>query len=705
MTILLAFVGASTNFNAEATLTGVAATGAVGTFGAGINVAVGVGSVAANAAVSSVGYTSSVSTEQTGVSASGNVSSVNTIQGEIVFVQGVSGSTSLSSVSVGLGPNVLIQSPSAMTGSIASVNFITTASFTPTGVSAEGSIGSPEINPNPNAWNISTFNYTAGSAAFDLTTVNPTVELSTTSLQAFVYYYFGAQETLPRHITWKPDGTIFYVLGDTGNDVNQFSVSTPYDPSTASFVTNFSIASQESDPRTLTFSPDGTYMYVSGITGTNSLHQYTLSTPWSVSTASYTQSFAIESVVATPGGWVFKPDGTKMFGLSEPLDRVYSWSLGTAWDISTATYDGGASSLSVATAGTSFYGLYIDSSGTKLFVLNQDEYISRWDLATAWTLNTGSYVSVTPNVQLGALSLSTLTRLVSGTYENNLKSGMWIDPTGSHLTAAGYNTDSIFYWKMGSVLLTDQGAGNVANPQNIFFSSDGTKLYILNGGSTTTSPDRRVLQWDLSTAWDMYTMSYVAGFSVSTQDTLPRGLFFKPDGTKMYVVGSQVGKVHEYSLATAWTVSSASFVQSLTISTEETQPRDLYLSPSGLDLFVLGDSGDDVNQYALSTAWDISTASYVQAFSISSQETSPQALSFKPDGTRMYVMGTSGDDINEYHLSSSWDVSTASYVRKTNNLDFVVGTTPTGIFFKPNGESLWVVDEAADRIAEFIVPE
>jgi hypothetical protein len=70
-----------------------------------------------------------------------------------------------------------------------------------------------------------------------------------------------------------------------------------------------------------------------------------------------------------------------------------------------------------------------------------------------------------------------------------------------------------------------------------------------------------------------------------------------------------------------------------------------------------------VNEYDLSTAWDITTASYLQNFSVAAQETNPQDLFFKPDGTKMYVIGSSGDDVNEYDLSTAWDVTTASYLQ------------------------------------------
>jgi hypothetical protein len=80
-------------------------------------------------------------------------------------------------------------------------------------------------------------------------------------------------------------------------------------------------------------------------------------------------------------------------------------------------------------------------------------------------------------------------------------------------------------------------------------------------------------------------------------------------------------------------------------------------------MYVIGNSGDDVNEYDLSTAWDITTASYLQNFSVATQETNPQGLFFKPDGTKMYVIGSSGDDVNEYDLSTAWDISTASYLQ------------------------------------------
>jgi hypothetical protein len=60
--------------------------------------------------------------------------------------------------------------------------------------------------------------------------------------------------------------------------------------------------------------------------------------------------------------------------------------------------------------------------------------------------------------------------------------------------------------------------------------------------------------------------------------------------------------------------------------------------------------GDDVNEYSLSVAWDISTASYVQAFSVAAQVQNPAGLFFNSDGDKMYMAGFYSSTVNEYSL-------------------------------------------------------
>ncbi len=230
-------------------------------------------------------------------------------------------------------------------------------------------------------------------------------------------------------------------------------------------------------------------------------------------------------------------------------------------------------------------------------------------------------------------------------------------------------------------------------PQGVALKPDGTGMYFVGGIGDN------VYEYSLPTAWSVTGASLVRTFSVSTEETSPSDLFFKPDGTRMYIVGFSGDDVNEYSLSTAWNISTASFVRVFSVSTQETTPQAVFFKPDGTRMYVLGSVGDDVNEYSLSTAWNISTASFVQAFSVGTQETSPTGFSFKADGTKMFVVGLLGDDVNEYNLSKAWDVSTASFVQL-----FSVSaeeTTPRGLFVKPGGTAMYVLGSSSDKVHQY----
>ena len=205
--------------------------------------------------------------------------------------------------------------------------------------------------------------------------------------------------------------------------------------------------------------------------------------------------------------------------------------------------------------------------------------------------------------------------------------------------------------------------------------------------------------FESSNPWDVSYASEVRNFSVTTEETAPSDVFFKPDGTKMYVLGTTSDSVNEYDLRAAWNVSTASHVQTFSVATNETSPKGLFFKPDGLKMYVTGSSGDDVNEYHLSTAWDISTASYDSVFSVSSQATNPHGIFFKPDGLKMYIIGSINLNVNEYSLSAAWDVSTSSYVR-----NFSISTNsqqPTGVFFKPDGTKMYVTSNFIGGVNEY----
>ena len=94
-------------------------------------------------------------------------------------------------------------------------------------------------------------------------------------------------------------------------------------------------------------------------------------------------------------------------------------------------------------------------------------------------------------------------------------------------------------------------------------------------------------------------------------------------------------------------------------------------------MFVVGTGGNEVNLYRLSTAWDISTTTFVENYVVGGN---PSGIHISPDGTKMFIVGNASDLVKSYTLSipyvfteyfgvwvMSFDSSTITDVNFTTN--------------------------------------
>lgn len=151
--------------------------------------------------------------------------------------------------------------------------------------------------------------------------------------------------------------------------------------------------------------------------------------------------------------------------------------------------------------------------------------------------------------------------------------------------------------------------------------------------------------------WDLANASYDSvSFSVAGQDGIPTGVSFNNDGTKMYVSGAQYDSIHQYTLSTAFDLSTASYDSvSFSVASQEAVPYGVTFNNDGTKMFISGTGNDAVYQYALSTAFNLSTASYDSiSFSVSGQDNQPYDIAFNNDGSKMYIVGAGTDTIYQY---------------------------------------------------------
>ena len=70
-----------------------------------------------------------------------------------------------------------------------------------------------------------------------------------------------------------------------------------------------------------------------------------------------------------------------------------------------------------------------------------------------------------------------------------------------------------------------------------------------------------------------------------------------------------------------------------------------------------------------------------------------RGMFWKPDGTKFWLVGNNGNAF-EYNVNSSypWNLDYASYTSGTNiNISSQHGTGSQGIFFKPDGTKMFII--------------
>ena len=235
-------------------------------------------------------------------------------------------------------------------------------------------------------------------------------------------------------------------------------------------------------------------------------------------------------------------------------------------------------------------------------------------------------------------------------------------------------------------------------PTSVWFRCDGTKFYV--SGNANDS----IFEYDLSTPWDISTASYSTNsFDLSSELTTPMGVALKLDGTKMYVLGLTNQAIYQYTLSTAWDVSTASYDSvSLNVSTEDTSPRAIVFSIDGKNMFMLGSTNSTVYKYTLTTPWDLSTASYAsQSFSVASEDASSIGMTFRADGTGFYICGSTADaSIYSYKMSTPFDLSTAYYTGYFLDVSDE-DNTPESCYISPYTSNLFVLGNENDNIYEY----
>ena len=298
-------------------------------------------------------------------------------------------------------------------------------------------------------------------------------------------------------------------------------------------------------------------------------------------------------------GVEFNNDGTKMFISYANKDSsgphfINEYNLTIPYDVSTKIYAGDSERcVLTGTDGNTIYDLDISSDGMRLFVVSRN--------AGSNTDHDGDKAygfDLTSPYDISTCLLASETELLDNA-----------------VFTIGSNAGDYGYTRAGDGSLKNLKAHRL---QGIELNNDGSKLFLLFMDSLSDSVNGRLYEFNLSTPYDVSTLSIVtsAGIEIGTATqtgvTNPAGMRFSANGKKIFLVShahNGIQRVLQISLSKGFDTSSFTIDGSRILggsgnemSEANTKTRGVAFSGSGLKIYIGSDrdtNNDEVYEYDL----------------------------------------------------------------------------------------------------------
>jgi len=254
--------------------------------------------------------------------------------------------------------------------------------------------------------------------------------------------------------------------------------------------------------------------------------------------------------------------------------------------------------------------------------------------------------------------------------------------------------------KSSPVVPDDPSVNDDFKAWDLYVKPDGTSIY-LAGYKTPGTDQGYVYQFNMSTPYDVTTMTYAAVVNTTAQEMWTSAVDFRENGLTMWIGGQQYGDVFEYTLSSAWDISTATYSgNSISLAGSI---NGLVIKPDdGSRMYITSPhTSNEVWEYQLPTNWDVTSASFNAASTnVAATSSQTSGLAFHPSGTPLYVSAYVSDSINQHGLVAGWSVSTAA--ASVYNLDTSVYTTsPMGVHFGDGGKYMFTYAQEHDYVLRY----
>ena len=174
----------------------------------------------------------------------------------------------------------------------------------------------------------------------------------------------------------------------------------------------------------------------------------------------------------------------------------------------------------------------------------------------------------------------------------------------------------------------------------------------------------------------------------------------------MFLAGTDDQEINEYNLSTAYDVSTITH-QNVYFNGDGLDFVAIAFNTDGTKLFIYDKTGNDsIKQYSLGSPFDLSNAVLQKEYTGTSSKTlvainkNPQGFAFSSDGSKMYITGKGNQKIKEFTLSTPFDLSNVTLESGGYDLSDEIDE-PSGIAFSTNGLKMFVGGDDTREVEEY----
>ncbi|RCL30145.1 MAG: hypothetical protein DBX08_06965 [Nitrosopumilus sp.] len=193
------------------------------------------------------------------------------------------------------------------------------------------------------------------------------------------------------------------------------------------------------------------------------------------------------------------------------------------------------------------------------------------------------------------------------------------------------------------------------------------------------------------------TVTFVESHELTGSGGTPRYFDFNEDGTRLIIVEGATDFIEQYTLSTGYDLTTLSYAgngqrfNSNSGGTGDGQPRGIEFNGDGTKMFVVGNAADEINQYSLSTGFNVKTASFAQKIDITNTVgTGPHGMEFSGDGTKIFL-NNRGQSVLEFHIDA-FDIKPLGSVVRTIDISDHLTKSLRGMEFGDDGNKFYVIE-------------